>query len=78
MHTEPLVRMANQIGTFFSAMPDREEAMSDIAQHIRKFWEPRMRRALLAHLDAQAAGAPDDGLNPIVAEAVRTHRSELE
>ena len=78
MHAEPLVRMANQIGTFFSAMPDREEALSDIAQHIRKFWEPRMRRALLAHLDAQGASEPDDTLDPMVAEALRRHRRELE
>ena len=38
MHTDPLVKMANQIGHFFEAMPDRPEALEGIAQHIRKFW----------------------------------------
>ncbi|RQR21294.1 formate dehydrogenase, partial [Burkholderia sp. Bp9143] len=41
-----LIDMANQIGAFFESMPDREEALSGIAEHIRRFWEPRMRRAL--------------------------------
>lgn len=74
MHIESLVRMANQIGAFFEAMPDREEALDGIAQHLKKFWDPRMRRELLAHLQADAAGA---GLHPIVVEAVRKHRQLL-
>jgi hypothetical protein len=45
MHIDNLVKMANQIGTFFEAMPDRDEALGDIASHLKRFWEPRMRRA---------------------------------
>ena len=71
MHVEHLVRMANQIGRFFEAMPDRPEALENAAQHIKRFWEPRMRRALLQHLDG--SGAAD--LNPLMAEAIRTHRA---
>lgn len=41
-----LIDMANQIGAFFESMPDRDEALTGIAEHIRRFWEPRMRRAL--------------------------------
>ena len=40
--------MANRIGEFFQAMPDRQEALLGVATHIRKFWDPRMRRELLA------------------------------
>jgi formate dehydrogenase subunit delta len=47
MHLENLVSMANQIGTFFSAYPDRQEALDGIATHIHKFWEPRMRMRLI-------------------------------
>jgi formate dehydrogenase subunit delta len=72
MHIDSLVRMANQIGSFFEAMPDRAQALDDTAQHLRKFWEPRMRRQLLAH--AEAGGA---GLSPLVAEAIRLHRQDL-
>lgn len=73
MHTESLVRMANQIGSFFEAMPDRPEALENAAQHLKRFWEPRMRRALLQHLDAGGEAA----LNPLMAEAIRTHRALL-
>ena len=56
MDTQNLIDMANRIGDFFDSMPDREEAITGVADHIRRFWEPRMRRALLAALDAPQAG----------------------
>jgi formate dehydrogenase subunit delta len=74
MDIDNLVHMANRIGQFFEAMPDREEACSEIAQHLHKFWEPRMRRELLAHLDAHAG----EGLTPIVLAALAAHRASLE
>ncbi len=74
MHIENLVKMANQIGEFFEAMPDRDEATADIASHIKRFWEPRMRRALLAHMDATGG----EGLEPIVIAAVTRHRGKVE
>lgn len=73
MHTDTLIQMANQIGAFFEAMPDREEALEGIAMHIRRFWEPRMRREFLACVDGHGATE----LNAMVSEAVRTHRSLL-
>ena len=74
MHAEPLIRMANQIGTFFAAMPDRAEAVEGVALHLKRFWAPRMRQTLLAHVDSAGAS----GLNDLVAEAVRRHRSVLD
>ena len=73
MHTDALVKMANQIGDFFEAMPDRQEALQGIAEHMRKFWEPRMRREFLAHVDERGSGE----LKPIVAQALAAHRSLL-
>jgi formate dehydrogenase subunit delta len=73
MHVEHLIRMANQIGSFFEAMPDRPEALENAAQHLKRFWEPRMRRALLAHIDSAGDGA----LNPLIAEALRGNRGLL-
>lgn len=73
MDTGNLVRMANRIGDFFEAMPERDEALQDIAQHIRKFWEPRMRQQLLAALDAGEAAE----LHDIVRSAVARHRATL-
>ncbi len=73
MDTDNLVHMANRIGDFFAAGPDRQEAKDGIAQHLRKFWEPRMRRALLARIDA----GTDCGLAPLVLEAVQEQRAAL-
>jgi len=73
MDTENLIRMANRIGDFFEVYPDRDEARRGIADHLRKFWEPRMRRDLVAQLDR--GGAPE--LKPIVSETIKQHRAEL-
>lgn len=70
-----LVRLANRIGDFFEAFPDREEAIDGVAQHLRKFWEPRMRRQLYAYLDGPAAGA---GLSSLVLSAVTARRAQLQ
>ena len=73
MDIDNMVHMAKRIGAFFQAMPDRDEATSGVAEHIHKFWEPRMRRALLSHVDAsQGAGLP-----PVVMEALAWHRAAL-
>jgi formate dehydrogenase subunit delta len=74
MDSDRLVKMANQIGDFFAAMPDRQEALDGIATHIRKFWEPRMRRQIYRHLDE----AQGEGLHPIVLEALKAQRAALE
>ncbi|RWE25006.1 MAG: formate dehydrogenase [Mesorhizobium sp.] len=47
---EKLVRIANQIAAFFHSKP-REEGIAGVAEHINKFWEPRMRRQLFEMLD---------------------------
>jgi formate dehydrogenase subunit delta len=62
---EKLVRMANQISTFFQHHPETQ-AEAEIATHINAFWEKRMRRQILAHL---AAGGT--GLNERVRAALR-------
>lgn len=74
MDTQTLVRMANQIGEFFAAMPDRRQAQEDIAAHIRKFWGPRMRLQLVQHLDEQQG----EGLSDIVLAALKQHKALLE
>jgi len=63
MSPDRLVYMANQIGKFF-AYQKKDEIVPGIADHIRKFWDPRMRRAMFAYLDAGG-----EGLDPPVQEA---------
>ena len=66
MDNSNLIKMANNIGAFFKSEPDRELAIQGIEQHIRNFWEPRMRRQIIEY--SQTHG---DELMDIVAEAVR-------
>jgi len=46
-----LVSMANQIGDFFAPYAE-DRAVEGVRNHLRNYWDPRMREALLAHLDA--------------------------
>jgi formate dehydrogenase subunit delta len=59
-----LVYMANQIGRFFVSQ-GTEQATAGTAEHVRKFWDPRMRQAIFAHLDNGGAG-----LDPWVHDAL--------
>lgn len=51
MTNEDIVRMLNQIADFYGAYP-RDEAVAGIGEHIRDFWDPRMRAALKIYLSA--------------------------
>jgi formate dehydrogenase subunit delta len=62
MSPEKLAYMANQIGKFF-AHQKHDQAVAAIADHLDKFWDPRMRSGILAHLDQVQ-------LDPLVREAV--------
>jgi formate dehydrogenase subunit delta len=66
MNPANLIKMANQIGAFFEAMPNHEQAVKDVAAHIQKNWEPRMRSALLQHV----VECGDVELSPMVREAL--------
>jgi formate dehydrogenase subunit delta len=62
MSHDKLAYMANQIGRFFAHQKE-EQAVASINDHIRKFWDPRMRRQILEDLDSVA-------LDPRVRRAV--------
>jgi formate dehydrogenase subunit delta len=69
-----LVHMANRIGEFFGALPDRAEAEEGVATHLCRYWAPRMRRQILDQLDRGEV----EGLLPIVRDALVRHRARLE
>ena len=50
-----MVHRANQIALFFASY-SREEAVAGVADHLKKFWEPRMRRQLAEYVAADGAG----------------------
>jgi formate dehydrogenase subunit delta len=73
MDIHHLVSMANQIADFFkTSNPDRGDAVAATAQHLRSFWDPRMRREIVAHL----ADKGGEGLNEIARDAVRMLENE--
>ena len=74
---QKLVDMANQMADYFRSLPP-EEGLTGAADHIKKFWTPKMRTRIIHHLDS---GAP--GLEPFAAKAVgllragQANRAEL-
>jgi formate dehydrogenase subunit delta len=60
-----LVKMANEISHFFRLKPE-EQAVAGTANHIKRYWDPRMRAKMAEHL---AHGG--EGLNPLALKAVQ-------
>jgi formate dehydrogenase subunit delta len=63
MDNRDMIRMANQIASFFNGSGP-EVAVKDTAEHINKFWDPHMRTALLSHLSSGG-----EGLDPTIVKA---------
>lgn len=66
MDKSNLIKMANDIGAFFKSEPDRNLAIQGVEQHIKNFWEPRMRKQIIEYIDNGGTELLD-----IVAEAVK-------
>ena len=73
MDIQHLVKMANNIASFFETEPDRSKGAQGVAEHLRNFWDPRMRRQILNYADEQEGA----GLKQIVLEALRKLRLEI-
>ncbi|WP_193183037.1 formate dehydrogenase subunit delta [Nisaea sediminum] len=58
MNSDELIRMANQIADFFKPY-GHDDAVARIAQHIRDFWDPRMRAGIANSLKKNADGLTD-------------------
>jgi len=57
--------MANDIGAFFNAEADKTVAAQGVANHIKRYWDPRMRRQIVTHYREGGAG-----LDPVARSAV--------
>ena len=64
MSPDKLAYMANQIGKFYISQ-GHDKAVTGVAEHLGKFWDPRMRATIISYL--QSGGAR---LDPWVREAV--------
>ena len=72
MDNRRLIRMANQIGDYFAAYPDRGEAVAGIANHLRSFWAPVMRRQIIEYAAGGGAELKDLVRDAIAALARET------
>jgi formate dehydrogenase subunit delta len=69
MDIEKLIKMANQIGDFYEAYPDKDEAAKEIGGHLNRFWNSSMRKGIVGHVESKQGV----GLHPCVVDAVRKH-----
>ena len=73
MDSHHLVAMINEIAAFF-AVEDPNKGAENVANHLRRYWDPRMRRQIVEH-----AGKGGEGLSPIAkagVELIANSRSE--
>ena len=68
METKNLIRMANDIGSFFVSYPDEEQAKRDTAGHIQKFWGRDMRKQIKEYV--AETSEKNSQLNPFVFNAI--------
>lgn len=61
---DKLVKMANQIGKFFAAQR-HSDAVAGTAEHLKKFWDPRMRDGIIAHVQHGGAGLDEVPLQAV-------------
>ena len=62
MHIDSLIRMANDIGAFFASEPEAEQKANGVLNHIKRFWDPRMRSQIIAHVAEGGEGLSDTAL----------------
>lgn len=66
MSIEHLVTMANDIAAYFASEPNHEQAVNGVRDHIKKFWDPSMRKKIIAHLQEHKG----EGMHALAREAI--------
>jgi NADH-dependant formate dehydrogenase delta subunit FdsD len=67
MNIDLLIKMANEIGTFFAGTTDADAAARDVANHLKRYWEPRMRAQMLKYYEERAGAGLSDMAKSAVA-----------
>ena len=55
MDPQHLVDMVNEIAAFFAG-EEPAKAADNVANHLRRYWDPRMRRQIVAHVSSGGEG----------------------
>ena len=69
MQNETLIKMANQVGDFFGADPNKTQANIEIANHLNRFWTLDMRQQIAKYV-SEKNGA---GMHAQVVTAISQH-----
>jgi formate dehydrogenase subunit delta len=64
MDAHHLVTMANEIAAFFTG-EDSGKASENVANHLRRYWDPRMRKQIVDYLSHGG-----EGLSPVAKAGV--------
>jgi formate dehydrogenase subunit delta len=66
MNIDLLIKMANQITGFWEGEAGHDVAIKEVATHLRRYWEPRMRKQMITYLEERQGS----GLNDVAKAAV--------
>ncbi|ADU48711.1 formate dehydrogenase subunit delta [Intrasporangium calvum] len=66
----PEIRLGNDIARAMHHLPP-DQAATTLATHLKKFWEPRMRRALVERVRTD-----DPRVDPLLARATMTYLAD--
>jgi formate dehydrogenase subunit delta len=68
MNIDLLIKMTNEIGEFFAGVDhgDPQAAARDVANHLKRYWAPRMRAQMLKYYEERAgAGLTELGKSAV-------------
>jgi formate dehydrogenase subunit delta len=66
MNIDLLIKMANQISEFFQGATDPAQAASDVATHLTRYWDPRMRTQIIEYCEQRhGAGLTDTAIGGV-------------
>jgi formate dehydrogenase subunit delta len=68
MNIDLLIKMTNEIGEFFTGVEvnDPDAAARDVANHLKRYWDPRMRTQMLKYYEERGgAGLSDLAKNAV-------------
>jgi formate dehydrogenase subunit delta len=72
MNIDLLIKMTNEITSFWQGEVGPDAAAQEVATHLTRYWEPRMRGQMITYLE-ERHGA---GLNDVALKAVQLLASQ--
>ena len=80
MHIDYLIQMANDIAAFFVSEGDEAVAADNIHQHMKKYWDQRMKVQIVEHFNetggADLSGAVRIAVKQLAQEVAKKQAQE--